>query len=233
MLSRRLTFVPAFSFGAARFYTALPDLKKPKGAPATLPTLEFDQAVGVPPVISPRQLELHYTRHHKAYVDNFNKAAKDTYDGLTFEDIMKKTVNNPAEKFIFNQAAQHFNHSFYWRCLAPNGTAMPKDLEAAIVKAFGSVDAFKEQFEAEGMKTFGSGWAWLVYDKTAKTLKITQSSNAASPATDDNLATLFTIDVWEHAYYKDYENKRADYLKEVWRIVNWEFVASNLKRAQQ
>lgn len=215
----------------ARHYTfALPALTKPKGAPAALPALGFDIAAGCPPVLSPRQVELHYTRHHKAYVDKFNAVAGARFDGQTFEAIMAATVASPADKVLFNQAAQHFNHSFYWRCLAPNGTAVPAPLDAALTGAFGSVDQFKKAFEAKGLANFGSGWTWLIYNPTTTGLEIVNTNNAACPTTD-GLRPLLTIDVWEHAYYKDFENKRADYLTDIWKVVNWAFVAEQLAAA--
>ena len=228
MLTRR--FFSASVIGSAASYTALRDLAKPKGAPAELPKLDFDYTQGVAPVLSPRQVELHYTKHHKAYVDKFNTLAGDKFDGLTFEEVMDKLVDNAESKVLFNQAAQHFNHSFYWKCLTPHGNTMPKELEESLAKTFGSVNDFKKKFEDSGAANFGSGWTWLVYDTKDKQLKIVNTGNAACPTTSGQ-RPLFTIDVWEHAYYKDFENKRPDYLKEIWNVVNWEFVASNLTRA--
>ena len=216
---------------AARWYTALPSLTKPVGAPAALPALDWEWEDGVKPLLSKRQVELHYLKHHKAYVDNLNNMAKADYDGKTIEEIAVIAAKK-GEQGLFNQAAQHFNHSFYWKCIKPNGSAIPADLEAAINDAFGSVADFKKQFEAKGMANFGSGWTWLVLDPADGKLKITNTSNAGFPITE-NLRPLLTADVWEHAYYKDFENKRADYLHEIWSVVNWDFVAAQLKIARQ
>jgi len=216
-----------FSLAALRSASSLPDLKKPAGG-ATLPPLPFPLEGGIPPVISPKQLSLHYTKHHKAYVDKLNELTKGKpeYDGKTIEDIAVEAGKGP----LFNQAAQHFNHTFYWRCLAPNGIAMPAPLTEAISKAFGSVEAFKEQFHASAVGNFGSGWTWLVYCPKSKTLKLHNTGNAGLPQTE-GLVPLFTMDVWEHAYYPDFENRRADYVKELWKIVNWHFVAEQFAAA--
>ncbi|EPY35980.1 superoxide dismutase, Fe-Mn family [Strigomonas culicis] len=125
---------------------------------------------------------------------------------------------------MFNQAAQHFNHSFYWNCICPGGKAIPKELESAIAKAFGSVEKFKEAFQAAGANNFGSGWTWLCIDPKTNALVIDNTSNAGCPLTA-NLRPILTVDVWEHAYYKDFENRRPDYLNDFWKIVNWEYVA--------
>lgn len=208
----------------AMTFVSLPDLMKPKGALATLPTLLNPVEDGFKPVITGKQLNLHYNKHHKAYVDKLNDLAKDKYDGLTIEEIVKKTAGKSEEKVLFNQAAQHFNHSFFWKCLVHNGKPMPKPLEEAIVSTFGSVENFKKDFEAKAVGNFGSGWTWLVADPKTGKLSIENTSNAGCPVVDGK-APLFTVDVWEHAYYVDFENRRPDYMKEIWQIVNWEFVA--------
>jgi Fe-Mn family superoxide dismutase len=228
MRALRCGFAPA----AVRCYTALPKLTKGDGG-ATLPELHFDWTKGVEPVFSPRQIELHYQKHHKAYVDKLNALTKDSkkYNGKPIEEIAV-LAHEAKEQGLFNQAAQHFNHSFYWNCLVPKGKAMPDGLKSAIAKDFDSVEAFKKQFEEKGMANFGSGWTWLVYDPSSSKLKIHNTGNAGLPQVD-KLRPIFTADVWEHAYYKDFENKRADYLHDLWQIVNWPFVAEQLELARK
>jgi Fe-Mn family superoxide dismutase len=176
------------------------------------------------PHISKETLEYHYGKHHQAYVNNLNKLVADNkeYANLSLEEIIKKS-SGP----VFNNAAQVWNHTFYWHCLSPNGGGEPTGkLADAINKAFGSFDKFKEQFTQTAIATFGSGWAWLVQDKQGH-LKIISTSNAGLPMTE-GLTALLTCDVWEHAYYIDYRNLRPDYLSAFWKLVNWEFAAKNL-----
>lgn len=228
----------AFSFSRATcvstsmcFYTSLPELIKPNGAAAVLPALDFNWKEGCAPVFSPRQLELHYTKHHKAYVDKLNTLAGTNYDGKTIEEIILDSANDIDKKGLFNQSAQHFNHTFFWKCITPNGKPMPKSLETAITTQFGSVEKFKDMFAQAGVNNFGSGWTWLCVDPSGtKQLVIENTSNAGCPVTK-GLRPIFTVDVWEHAYYKDFENRRPDYLKEIWGVVNWEFVASMYAQA--
>ncbi|RNF27037.1 iron superoxide dismutase [Trypanosoma conorhini] len=213
-------------------YATLPDLVKPKGAPAELPKLEFNWKEGCAPVFSPRQMELHYTKHHKAYVDKLNALAGTTYDGKTIEEILLAVASDAANKVLFNQAAQHFNHTFYFRCITPNGKPMPKPLESAIAAQFGSVEQFKDTFAQAGVNNFGSGWTWLCVDPANKNqLVIHNTSNAGCPLTS-GLRPIFAVDVWEHAYYKDFENRRPEYLKEIWSVVDWEFVAKMYAQAR-
>ncbi|CCW68517.1 unnamed protein product, partial [Phytomonas sp. Hart1] len=199
-------------------FTILPALTYP----AELPTLSFDYKKGIPPVISPRQIELHYGKHHKAYVDKLNTLGKGE-EGATIEAIIRSTHGKIDKKVMYNQAAQHFNHSFLWNCLTPGGTAMPTRLADAIAQKFGTVDAFKEEMQTAAVNNFGSGWTWLCVCAASKELVIVNTSNAECPITT-NLHPIFTVDIWEHAYYKDFENRRPDYLKEQWKIVNWEYV---------
>lgn len=217
------TTTTTFGF-SARWFTSMANLKK--DPEASLPPLDFDWKQGVAPVLSPRQVELHYTKHHKAYVDKLNSLTKES--GKTIEEIADAAFKaGDSQKVLYNQAAQHFNHSFYWKCLTPNGKAMPKALEEALTSTFGSVDKFKAQFEAQCVGNFGSGWTWLVYDPATSKLSIWNSSNAVMPQSH-GLRPVFTVDVWEHAYYKDFENRRPDYVKELWKIINWEFVDQQL-----
>jgi len=188
----------------------------------TLPPLPYAMDA-LAPHISKETLEYHYGKHHKAYVDNLNKLIVDTdFVDLSLEDVIKRSSGS-----IFNNAAQVWNHTFYWHCLSPNGGGEPTGVLAeSIAKTFGSFEAFKQQFTQAAISTFGSGWAWLVKDSEGH-LKISSTSNAQLPM-KEGLTALMTCDVWEHAYYIDYRNLRADYLGAFWQLVNWDFVASQL-----
>lgn len=189
----------------------------------TLPELPY-ALDALAPHISKETLEYHYGKHHNAYVTNLNKLIPGTeFETMSLEDIIMK-----AKGGIFNNAAQVWNHTFYWHSMTPNGGGEPTGKVAdAINKNFGSFAAFKEQFTQAAATTFGSGWAWLVQDSTGA-LKIISTSNAGTPMTE-GLNALLTCDVWEHAYYIDYRNVRPDYISAFWSLVNWDFVASNLK----
>ena len=187
-----------------------------------LPPLPFkDDALE--PVVSKETLEYHHGKHHQAYVNNLNKLIEGTdFEAMTLEEIIKKSSGG-----VFNNAAQVFNHTFYWNCLSPEGGGKPEgDLAKAIDEAFGSFDEFKEKFSATAVGTFGSGWAWLVKDQDGK-LELMSTGNAGTPLTEDK-TPLLTCDVWEHAYYIDYRNARPAYVDKFWDLVNWDFVASNL-----
>jgi len=187
-----------------------------------LPKLPFEKDA-LAPNISAETLEYHYGKHHQAYVTNLNKLIAGTaFENKPLLDILKTSSGT-----IFNNAAQHWNHSFYWRCLQPKGSeSIPASLIAAIDKSFGSVEKFKETFTKSALELFGSGWTWLV--KTPEgTLKIINTSNANNPLLDDHIP-LLVCDVWEHAYYIDYRNARAKYLENFWPIVNWQFISANL-----
>ena len=175
------------------------------------------------PHISAETLEYHYGKHHKAYVDNLNKLVAGTeFEGKSLEDIIRSASGG-----IFNNAAQVWNHSFYWNCLSPSGGGEPSGaLADAIGKACGSFAEFKEKFSTTAVTTFGSGWAWLV-KKADGSLAIVSTSNAGNPLTDGD-QPLLTCDVWEHAYYIDYRNARPKYVEAFWNLVNWDFVAGNL-----
>lgn len=175
------------------------------------------------PHMSAETLEFHYGKHHQTYVDNLNKLIAGTeFENLSLEDIIKRSSGG-----LFNNAAQVWNHTFFWNCLSPNGGGAPSGkLAEAIDKAFGSFDKFRERFTQTALTTFGSGWAWLVKNADGS-LDIVSTSNAGTPMTDGRQA-LLTCDVWEHAYYIDYRNARAKFLENFWNIVNWEFVAKNL-----
>ena len=190
--------------------------------PFELPPLPYEKNA-LAPHMSEETLEYHYGKHHKAYVDNLNNLIKGTeYENKSLEDIIKQSSGG-----VFNNAAQIWNHTFFWHCLSPNGGGMPSGKVAeAINKAFGSFDLFKEKFTKTALTTFGSGWAWLVKNKDGS-LDIISTGNAGTPMTDGKVA-LLTCDVWEHAYYIDYRNARAKFLDAFWNVVNWEFVAKNL-----
>ncbi|HEJ9550977.1 TPA: superoxide dismutase [Fe] [Proteus mirabilis] len=175
------------------------------------------------PHISKETLEYHYGKHHQTYVTNLNNLVKGTdLENKSLEELIKTT-----EGGIFNNAAQVWNHTFYWNCLAPNAGGAPTGkIAEAINKAFGSFEEFKKQFNDAAAKNFGSGWTWLV-KKADGSLAIVNTSNAATPVSGED-KPLLTIDVWEHAYYIDYRNARVKYLEEFWALVNWSFVEANL-----
>lgn len=189
----------------------------------TLPVLPY-ALNALSPHISQETLEYHYGKHHAAYVNNLNKLIAGTeFEHLTLEEIIKKSTGG-----IFNNAAQVWNHTFYWHSLSPNGGGEPQGKLADLInKAFGSFATFKEQFTQTAITTFGSGWAWLVQDEQGE-LKLVSTSNAQTPMTNKQNA-LLTCDVWEHAYYIDYRNARPDYINAFWALVNWEFVSNNLR----
>ncbi|WP_020406636.1 superoxide dismutase [Fe] [Hahella ganghwensis] len=175
------------------------------------------------PHISEETLEYHYGKHHKTYVDKLNGLVPGTeFEGKSLEDIIKSS-SGP----VFNNAAQIWNHTFYWHCLSPNGGGAPTGAVAdAINSAFGSFDEFKKQFTDKAINNFGSSWTWLVKNADGS-LEITNTSNAGTPMTEGKTA-LLTVDLWEHAYYIDYRNARPAYMDAFWNLVNWDFVAKNL-----
>jgi Fe-Mn family superoxide dismutase len=189
-----------------------------------LPELPFAKDA-LAPHISVETLEYHYGKHHKAYIDNLNKLIPGTeFEGSTLEDMVKKATGG-----IFNNAAQVWNHTFYWNCLSPKGGGEPTGaLSLAITRNFGSYTEFKEKFNTTAVTLFGSGWAWLVKNADGG-LTIESTSNAGNPYREGK-TPLLTCDVWEHAYYIDYRNARAKYLEAFWKLVNWDFVESNLTR---
>ncbi|HDL89319.1 MAG TPA: superoxide dismutase [Fe] [Thermodesulforhabdus norvegica] len=177
------------------------------------------------PYISAETLEFHHGKHHATYVTKLNGLIPGTeFENATLEEIITKSAAGP----IFNNAAQIWNHSFYWNCLGPNSGGEPTGpLADAINAAFGSFDAFKAEMTDKSVNLFGSGWSWLVKDN-AGNLSIVQTSNAGCPLTD-GLTPLLTCDVWEHAYYIDCRNARPKYMENFWNLLNWDFVASNLQ----
>lgn len=187
----------------------------------TLPQLPYAMDA-LAPHISKETLEYHYGKHHQAYVTNLNKAIEGTdLASASLEDIIKKSSGG-----VFNNAAQVWNHTFYWNSLSPNGGGAPTGaLLAAINAKWGSVDAFKDAFTKSAAGNFGSGWTWLV-KKPDGSLDIVNTSNAGTTVTSDDKA-LLTCDVWEHAYYIDYRNARPKYIESFWSLVNWSFAATN------
>jgi Fe-Mn family superoxide dismutase len=186
-----------------------------------LMTLPYAQDA-LEPLMSKETLEYHYGKHHQTYVNNLNNLIA----GTKFENSALVEIVLGSEGGLFNNAAQVYNHDFFWQSLTPNQTAISSKVETALTQAFGSVEKFKEEFTAKAVGHFGSGWAWLVQDEN-KTLKIITTSNAANPLTD-NLKPLLVCDVWEHAYYIDVRNARPKYLENFWKLVNWDFVEQNL-----
>jgi superoxide dismutase, Fe-Mn family len=188
----------------------------------TLPVLPYELNA-LEPHISKETLEYHYGKHHQTYVTNLNNLIKDgAFADMSLEEIIKQSSEG-----VFNNAAQVWNHSFYWNCLSPKGGGQPTGkLANAINSTFGSFDKFKEEFTKKAITTFGSGWAWLVKN-TDGTLALVSTSNAGTPMTSNQTA-LLTCDVWEHAYYIDYRNARPKYVEAFWNLVNWDFVAQNL-----
>jgi len=193
-----------------------------------LPSLPYaDNALD--PIISANTISFHYGKHHKGYVDNLNKLAAGTeFSGLPLESIIIAAAGKADKAAIFNNASQAWNHAFYWQSLSPKsgGGEPPAALKKKIEASFGSVDACKKELVTAATTQFGSGWVWLVLD--GDKFKVTKTGNADSPLTKGS-KPLLTIDVWEHAYYLDYQNRRADYVNAVIdRLINWSFAAHNL-----
>ena len=186
-----------------------------------LPELPYSKNA-LEPHISAETLELHHGKHHAAYVNNLNNLISDTeFKKVSLEDIILKSSGG-----VFNNAAQIWNHSFYWNCLKPGGGGEPiGSMAEAIKSTFGSFEDFKKEFTQKAVTLFGSGWAWLVKNKDGS-IAIEQTSNAGTPMTSDKKA-LLTCDVWEHAYYIDYRNARPKYIEAFWNLVNWDFAAKN------
>jgi len=192
-----------------------------------LPDLPYAKD-GLAPYITANTLEFHYGKHHRAYVDNTNKLIAGTdLANESLETIVKKTVGDADKSGLFNNAAQVWNHSFYWQCMKPNGGGKPTGKVAdKINEAWGSFDKFAEELKNAGVTQFGSGWAWLVLE--GGKLKVTKTTNADTPIAH-GIKPLLTVDVWEHAYYLDYQNRRPDYLATfIEKLINWDFVKANL-----
>jgi len=197
--------------------------------PIMLPALPYEQS-GLEPVISAKTLGFHYGKHHKTYVDTLNKLIAGTeFADMPLEKIVKATANQPDHLEIFHNAGQAWNHTFYWRSMKPKGGGEPPaTLKRLMEASFGSVDVCKKELSKAAVGEFGSGWAWLVHD--GEKLKIVKTGNADSPLTQAS-KPLLTIDVWEHAYYLDYQNRRVDYVNAMLdKLANWDFAAENLGR---
>jgi len=191
----------------------------------SLPALPYEMDA-LAPHISKETLEFHYGKHHNTYVVNLNNLIKDTaHENSSLEEIVRNSSGG-----IFNNAAQVWNHTFYWNSLSPNGGGEPTgELLSQIESKFGSFAEFKEQFTKTAVTTFGSGWAWLVKNADGS-LELVSTSNAETPLTQEGVTPLLTCDVWEHAYYIDYRNARPNYLEAFWNLVNWTFVTENLNK---
>jgi Fe-Mn family superoxide dismutase len=188
----------------------------------TLPALPYGLEA-LSPHISKETLEYHHGKHHKAYVDKLNTLIPGTpHEHQSLEDIIRSSQGP-----IFNNAAQVWNHTFYWHCLSPQGGGAPTgEVKKIIDNTFGSFEAFVQKFTDTALNTFGSGWAWLVKTPDGQ-FRLSSTSNAGTPLTE-KCTPLLTVDVWEHAYYIDYRNARPEYLKHFWSLVNWSFVEQNL-----
>ena len=188
-----------------------------------LPELPY-QLDALEPHISKETLEFHYGKHHKTYVDNLNKLTENT----PFAEKSLEEIILSSEGGIFNNAAQIWNHTFYFNCLTPEKTSPSQEVKNALETSFTSIENFKAEFTQKAITTFGSGWAWLVQNQQGE-LEIISTSNADTPLTG-NHKILLTCDVWEHAYYIDYRNARPNYLEAFWQIVNWNFVSENFSK---
>jgi Fe-Mn family superoxide dismutase len=226
-MTRRDFLVAAAALGVAPLLGA-PAIAR-AAAPHVLPPLPYaDNALD--PVISARTIGFHYGKHHKAYVDNLNKLVAGTpMADLSLEQVIQASAGVADKAGVFNNAAQVWNHTFYWNGLRPNGGGKPGGALAARIDAdLGGYDALRKELFTAASTQFGSGWAWLVLDNGK--LKVVKTGNAENPMTR-GVKPLLTIDVWEHAYYLDYQNRRADYINAVLdKLVNWDFVAENLAR---
>jgi Fe-Mn family superoxide dismutase len=201
-------------------------LDKPK-APFSLPKLPYEENA-LEPVVSAKTISFHHAKHHKAYIDNLNRLVVGTpYEQMGLEEIVKKSAGNDKDKGIFNNAGQVWNHNFYWESMAPKGGAPAGKIADALKSSFGGVAEFNDAFTKAAVAQFGSGWAWLVKGGDGK-LKITTTSNADTPLAHGETA-LLVADVWEHAYYLDYQNRRPDHVKDwVEKLANWSFAEKNL-----
>lgn len=190
-----------------------------------LPSLNY-KLESLSPVFSQETMEYHYLKHHKGYVDKLNLLIQGSiYEQMSLSQILL-TPQKPTDAILAN-AAQHWNHSFFWECLSPNSNKPSVELLSKINSAFGSLEEFKQQFSASAMSVFGSGWTWLVLTKEGN-LAIKSTSNAGNPMMSNEQA-LLTCDVWEHAYYIDYRNQRNRYLEAFWDIVSWDFIDKMIK----
>jgi superoxide dismutase, Fe-Mn family len=223
-----LASIAAISVVSTLSVKGFPNIITNRAEPFALPPLPYSENA-LNPVISSNTLSFHYGKHHKGYVDTLNRIAKGTkYENMSLEQIVVQSAKNKKDMAIFNNAAQIWNHNFYWNCLKPNGGGKPTGtLAQKIDESFGSYDSFKKQFAEVTISQFGTGWGWLAADKKGK-LSLVKTEDAELPLTM-GMRPLLTIDVWEHAYYLDYQNRRADHVNAVIdKLLNWEFAAKNL-----
>jgi len=227
-ISRRHFLMMASGVAASGLLAGLPRMVGAATAPVQLPPLPYAENA-LEPVISAQTLGFHYGKHHKGYVDNLNKLIVGTdLADLPLEKIIDAVSGKADKSVIFNNAAQVWNHSFYWKSLKPKGGGEPPaSLKQRIEASFGSVEACRKALADAAATQFGSGWAWLVQE--GATLKVVKTPNAERPV---GVTPLLTIDVWEHAYYLDYQNRRTDYVSALLdKLINWEFALENLKQA--
>ena len=207
-------------------------MTQPPTGPFTLPPLPWSEQA-LDPVISARTIGLHYGKHHRTYVNKLNELVAGTpMAGMSLEQVIRETAGKPESQKVFNNAAQTWNHTFFWNCLRPGAGGKPSgDVAQRIDRDLGGYDKFRERFAQAAVDCFGSGWAWLA-DRGGK-LEIVATSNADNPLTK-GATPLLTIDVWEHAYYVDYENRRPEFVKAVIeKLLNWDFAAQQLAGASQ
>lgn len=197
-----------------------------------LPTLDFPWYKGCMPLFSSYQIRIHYSRHHRAYVDKLNQLIEGTpLYGLQLDELIVRCSNDPSLVGVLNNAAQHYNHSFFWKCIQPVGSNIPPDLEAAVEAQYGSVQKLKEDFLSAALSLFGSGWVYWVYDLNKKAFEVVSYSNAGCPLSQSGVVPLLCVDVWEHAYYVDYENNRSTYLSKYFDVVDWHWAERHWKNA--
>lgn len=199
----------------------------------TLPALPFSVSALASRGMSQETLELHHGKHHNAYVTALNGLVEknDALKGKSLEELIKLSSDKPELQPVFNNAGQHWNHCVFWESLSPNGGGIPGSLERKLAEDFGSVDKFKETFKAAALGQFGSGWTWLIAGKDGK-LKVTKTPNAASPLSTGEGKVLLVIDVWEHAYYVDFRNRRPDFVDNfIAKVANFEAAAAKLQKA--
>jgi superoxide dismutase, Fe-Mn family len=199
----------------------------------TLPSLPFAPGALAARGMCQETLEFHHGKHHQAYVTALNGLVEknDALKGKTLEEVIKLAHGREDLTPVFNNAGQHWNHSFFWNCLSPNGGGIPGDLEKKLASDFGSVDKFKEAFKAAAVGQFGSGWAWLVLGKDGR-LKVSKTANAGLPLASGEGKALLVLDVWEHAYYIDFRNRRPDFTDNfLAKLANYEFAAQQLESA--
>lgn len=209
--------------------------QEPRGAaassaPFTLQELPWKPSA-LAPLLSTTTVDLHYGKHHAGYLANLNRALPGSrFENMTLQEVVRASAKDPDARAIFNNAAQVANHDFYWKSLAPNGGGKPPaSLRESIEFAFGDLAGLKKEFLVNSASQFGSGWVWLVYDRSMKRLAVIKTSNADTPATSLLFVPLAVVDVWEHAYYVDYQNRRAEYAEAIFdKALNWGFVESNL-----